>query len=129
MPAGNRDGSGSSPTHSMEPLRRCASCSISMKVMSLIVKGGVFRIAPQCPAYAAPHPTATHHPGRPHAGLGPELAGDEDGRQQFPAADFSRAVDRAGPSGARAGTGAVESAVSAAAPALARTREADDLQH
>src|SRR5687768_2695662 len=44
MPAGKRVGSGSSPTHSMESLRRCAACSISRKVMGAILGG---RLPPQ----------------------------------------------------------------------------------
>src|SRR6478609_7595646 len=110
---GKRPGSGSSPTHNIDPLRACAPCSISTKVMAADC-----RDRPQSPD-AQTQPSATGPPRPAHARVGPQLAGDEAGREQLPAADVPRDLHVARAAAAGRGAAGAEGAVLAAAPPLA----------
>src|SRR5687768_9827678 len=74
---GKRLGSGSSPTHSIESLRRCALCSISRKVMA-----GDCREPPPCTRTKVPAWTKTEQPDAEGAEESAEFA-EKDGDQSL----------------------------------------------
>src|SRR5689334_18012644 len=80
-------------------------------------------------AHGDPHPPPARAARSPHAGVGPQLAGDEAGRDGLSAAELSRAVAVDRPAGARPGAGGDEGAFPHPAPSLAGAAVAGGHQH